>query len=145
MGRGGEAQILIARVWWWWWALPRRWRADFEAPAAIGVARVRHAPIEPEEERLSFEKIAAAYTLLRGCALGRGRASPLDVAHALLMHVALGRREHYVVGIADRLEDVHAADARLPCDVHGPVGQLCAVDHHLREARFCCRLVPLIH
>jgi hypothetical protein len=61
------------------------------------------------------------------------------------MHIALGRREHYVVRVADRLEDVHATDARLPRDIHGPVGQLRAVNHHLREARFSRRLVSLIH
>lgn len=61
------------------------------------------------------------------------------------MHGALGGRQHDVVGVADSLEDVHAADARLARDVHGPVGQLCTVDYHLREARLCRRLVPLLH
>jgi hypothetical protein len=39
-----KACVLIARG---WRTLSGRWRADFEAPAAIGVSRVRRAPIEP--------------------------------------------------------------------------------------------------
>ena len=119
--------------------------ADFEAPAAVGVAHVRRAPIEPEEVRLPLKKVAATHALLRGSALRRGRAAALDVAHAGLVHGALGRRENDVVRVADRLEDVHAADARLPRNVHGPVWQLRAVDHHLCEAGLRSRLVPLLH
>src|SRR6266702_173272 len=126
-------------------ALPGWRRADFEAPAAVGVARVRRAPIEPEEERLSIEQVSAAHALLSGCALRRGRATALDIAHAGLVDGALGRAEHDVVRVADGLEDVHAADARLLRDVHGPVWQLRAVDHHFRETRLRRRLVPFLH
>jgi len=102
-------------------ALPGSWRSDFEAPAAIRVSRVGRAPIKPKEECFSLEQVPPTHTLLARGTLGRRRPAALDVAHALLVHIALGRREHDVVRVADRLEDVHASDARLPRNVHGPV------------------------
>ena len=59
------------------------------------------------------------------------------------MHGTLRRRQHHVVRVADGLEDVDAADAGLPRDVHRPVWQLGTVDDHLCKTRFGRGLVSL--
>ncbi len=103
-------------------ALLRGWRADFETPASIRITQVGRSPIESEEQRFSFEKIAPAHAVLY--ALRRRRTAPLDVSDAsLVVGVGAFRAcQHHVVSVADGIEDVHAADARLAYDVHGPVG-----------------------
>jgi len=120
--------------------LQRRRSADFEAPASIRIARVRCSPVEPKEHRFSIEKVAAAHALFS--ALRGGRTAPLNISDARLVDRTLRGRQYHVVGIADGLEDVDAANTRLTRNVHGPIWQLGAENDHLRNARICRRLLP---
>ena len=97
------------------------------------------------EKRRTLEKVAAAHALLAGCepraSAGSGTRCRARVTDACCSRSSWAR----LVRIADHFEDVHAADAGLPRDVHGPVWQLRSVDHHLRKAQFRRRLVLLLH
>ena len=81
-------------------ALLRGWRADFETPASIRITQVGRSPIESEEQRFSFEKIAPAHALLY--ALRRRRTAPLDVSDAsLVVGVGAFRGCQHRVSVAD--------------------------------------------